>query len=100
VRAGWFTLPEPFFEGGLSAEQAAPVLDEALAGAIRTLMEGVGEGGEQGADGVGEAGPGVHVTGIWTVSIHVAGGSGEVVSVEVLADTLVGGGGGAAGGGG
>eukprot|EP00967_Tisochrysis_lutea_P124235 scaffold207624_cov15-Tisochrysis_lutea.AAC.1 len=130
--ARWFTAPEPFFTGGLSAEQvrddflhvsclsawlppciilfvamicplfnifftsahafrapvasltcfqAAPVIDEALEGAIRTLQEGVD-------DDEDEAPAGIHVTGVWTVQIHVSGKTGEVTSIEVLADTL------------
>ncbi|KAF5833494.1 hypothetical protein DUNSADRAFT_10181 [Dunaliella salina] len=82
VLHGWFTAPEPFFTGGLSAEQAAPVIDEALEGAIRTLQEGVD-------DDEDEAPPGIHVTGVWTVQIHVSGKTGEVTRIEVLADTLV-----------
>jgi len=82
VLHGWFTAPEPFFTGGLSAEQAAPVIDEALEGAIRTLQEGVD-------DDEDEAPAGIHVTGVWTVQIHVSGKTGEVTSIEVLADTLV-----------
>eukprot|EP00983_Pelagomonas_calceolata_P024944 784572-Pelagomonas_calceolata.AAC.1 len=63
--------------------QAAPVIDEALEGAIRTLQEGVD-------DDEDEAPAGIHVTGVWTVQIHVSGKTGEVTSIEVLADTLVG----------
>lgn len=57
--------------------QATPAINEALEGAIRTLQED------------DEDIAGVHVTGIWTLQIHVEGKTGEVSRIDVCADTLV-----------
>jgi len=59
-----------------------------LEGAIRTLQEGVSGSDED--EGEEDEGPvGIHVTGVWTVQIHVSGTTGEVSRIDVLADTLV-----------
>eukprot|EP00903_Cladosiphon_okamuranus_P010694 g10107.t1 len=68
---GWFTDPQPFFTGGLSAEEATDPLNDALA-EVYPALEGVGR-----------------VTGVLTVRLHVSGETGEVVSVVALTDTLV-----------
>eukprot|EP00955_Chlamydomonas_euryale_P024679 259933-Chlamydomonas_euryale.AAC.1 len=37
--AGWFTQPTPFFSGGLTAEEAQPVLDAAMQEVMDVLAE-------------------------------------------------------------
>ena len=56
-----------------------------MEGAIRTLQEGAED--EEDEEG-GEA-AGIHVTGVWTLQIHVDGKTGEVSRIDVCADTLV-----------
>lgn len=68
---GWFTDPQPFFTGGLSAEEATDPLNDALAKVYPALAK------------VGR------VTGVLTVRLHVSGESGEVVDVVALTDTLI-----------
>lgn len=68
---GWFTDPQPFFTGGLSAEEATEPLNDALE-AVYPTLEGVGR-----------------VTGVLTVRLHVSGETGGVVSVVALTDTLI-----------
>ncbi|CAM9319990.1 unnamed protein product, partial [Scytosiphon promiscuus] len=68
---GWFTDPQPFFTGGLSAEEATDPLNDALANVYPALAE------------VGR------VTGVLTVRLHVSGESGEVIDVVALTDTLI-----------
>ena len=77
VLHGWFSEPGPFFRGGLASgeggavEAAAAVLDRALAAA----MEGLDQAGR--------------VTGCLSARVTVCGTTGEVTSVEALADSLV-----------
>jgi len=71
-----------------SQTQAAPVIDEALEGAIRTLQEGVIDGNDD-EDEDDEGPVGIHVTGVWVLQIHVEGETGGVSRIDVLADTLV-----------
>ncbi|CAB1098348.1 unnamed protein product [Ectocarpus sp. CCAP 1310/34] len=68
---GWFTDPQPFFTGGLSAEEATEPLNDALE-TVYPALEGVGR-----------------VTGVLTVRLHVSGETGAVVSVVALTDTLI-----------
>ncbi|CAM9698812.1 unnamed protein product [Discosporangium mesarthrocarpum] len=68
---GWFTDTQPFFSGGLSAEEATEPLNAALESVYSTL-EGVGR-----------------VTGVLTVRMHVSGATGAVISARALTDTLV-----------
>ncbi|HEY8279675.1 MAG TPA: 2OG-Fe(II) oxygenase [Bdellovibrionota bacterium] len=70
VLHGWFTDPKPVLSGGLSARQAAPVLDEAVAGIQGALeLEGTWHG-------------------ILSVRISVSK-AGNVRNCKLLADTLV-----------
>ena len=71
VLHGWFSDPQPFFTGGLSAEEAGPALDDALAGAMGSLQT------------VGR------VTGCLSTRLRVCGESGKVLAVDALADSLV-----------
>lgn len=66
---GWFTEPEPHFDGGLADE----AVGEGLAPALGRIAEEM---------------PRPPVTGLLSVRLHVSP-SGEVASVEKLADTLV-----------
>lgn len=68
---GWFTDPQPFFTGGLSAEEATEPLNDALA-EVYPGLEAVGR-----------------VTGVLTVRLHVLSKTGEVSSVVALTDTLI-----------
>jgi hypothetical protein len=67
---GWFTDPKPYLEGALSARQAAPVLDEAVA----RFVEGLGALGQW--------------HGILSLRLQVAA-SGKAKLDKILADTLV-----------
>lgn len=68
---GWFTDPQPFFTGGLSAEAATEPLNEALA-EVYPALEAVGR-----------------VTGVLTVRLQVSAETGEVVGIAALTDTLI-----------
>lgn len=39
LHAGWFTEPTPFFTGGLSAEEAVPVLNEVMEQVMEVLSD-------------------------------------------------------------
>ncbi|CAN0009600.1 unnamed protein product, partial [Ascophyllum nodosum] len=67
----WFTDPQPFFTGGLSAEQATEALNDALS-KVYPALEGVGR-----------------VTGVLTVRLHVSAKTGEILKIEALTDTLI-----------
>ena len=69
VLHGWFTEPEPFFDGGLSADSVETGLNAALERAYAAV------------------GPPT-VTGLLSVRLDVSA-SGEVVGIERLVDTLV-----------
>lgn len=68
---GWFTDPQPFFTGGLSAEEATEPLNKALA-EVYPAFETVGR-----------------VTGVLTVRLHVSAETGDIHSVVALTDTLI-----------
>ncbi|CAM9380667.1 unnamed protein product [Choristocarpus tenellus] len=68
---GWFTDPQPFFTGGLSAEEATDPLNAALE-AVFPSLENAGR-----------------VTGVLTVKLHVSGETGAIVGMQALTDTLV-----------
>uniref|UniRef100_A0A7R9V1D2 Prolyl 4-hydroxylase alpha subunit Fe(2+) 2OG dioxygenase domain-containing protein n=1 Tax=Chlamydomonas euryale TaxID=1486919 RepID=A0A7R9V1D2_9CHLO len=71
VLHGWFTQPTPFFSGGLTAEEAQPVLDAAMQEVMDVLAE-------------------LPVaTGVLAVRLRVRGSDGGVDSLKFLADTLV-----------
>ena len=69
VLHGWFTEPEPHFEGGLEDE----AVSEGLAPALGRIGEAMGE---------------PPVTGLLSARLHVRK-TGEVARVERLVDTLV-----------
>ena len=68
---GWFTDPQPFFTGCLSAEQATEALNEALS-KVYPALEGVGK-----------------VTGVLTVRLHGSAKTGEILNIGALTDTLI-----------
>ena len=69
VLHGWFTEPEPHYEGGLGEEEVSAGLQASLGS-------------------IGEAMPEPPVVGLLSVRLHVRP-SGDVERVESLADTLV-----------
>lgn len=72
VLHGWFTQPEPFFSGGLSEEEASPVLEAAMEDVISIVTDLPCE-----------------VTGLLALRFKVDGGTGAVEEIEWLADTLI-----------
>lgn len=68
---GWFADPQPFFTGGLTADEATEPLNDALA-QVYPALEDVGR-----------------VTGVLTVRLHVSGESGRIVRIVALTDTLI-----------
>ena len=68
---GWFTDPQPFFTGGLSAEGATEPLNDALDN-VYPALEDVGR-----------------VTGVLTVRLHVSAKTGEILNIAALTDTLI-----------
>ncbi|GAX82162.1 hypothetical protein CEUSTIGMA_g9590.t1 [Chlamydomonas eustigma] len=71
VLHGWFTEPTPFFRGGLSADEAASALDDAM-GDIMEILQDLPP-----------------ATGILTIRLEVNGTTGEITKLEWLADTLI-----------
>lgn len=73
VLHGWFTdLGTPFYEGGLSEEDATGRLNEALEPLYQELSEAASR-----------------ATGVLNVRITVKGSDGSVALVQAVADTLV-----------
>jgi len=72
VLHGWFSDPSPFFTGGLSEEDAAPVLDRVLGRLFDELDAEVGR-----------------ATGTLAVRLNVSGETGRVTGISSLTDTLI-----------